>query len=323
MRKPNSLANWDASVAAYLINRRALGRIYKRVERVLRNLRKDLIAADVSDLTMPLFEQWRGKFRHLSATSRSEYERTVYNFCRYRRRSQPHCFLPDPLSLTRGKPARLPVILEPRDVARMLMLATKVKPARSSPLRPAVVRLAIVLLYTAGLRRGELSRLALGDVDAKAGVLRIRESKFHKSRWVPLSPSARRELQCYLKARLATQFDARSTAPLFCTRATRAYSVGGMDNCLIGFFKEANICNAEGRRPKLSEFRHSFAVGALLRWYETDADVQVSLPRLAMYMGHVSIVSTAYYLRWMPAVIARASKRFERTCASVVNGGAL
>jgi site-specific recombinase XerD len=68
--------------------------------------------------------------------------------------------------------------------------------------------------------------------------------------------------------------------------------------------------------------RHSFAVGALLRWYEKGADVQVELPRLAMYMGHVSIASTAYYLRLMPEVLQLASERFARSVPDLLEGGA-
>jgi integrase len=67
--------------------------------------------------------------------------------------------------------------------------------------------------------------------------------------------------------------------------------------------------------------RHSFAVGALLRWYDNDQDVQVQLPRLAMYMGHISIASTAYYLRVMPAVMQRASERFARSCPHLLERG--
>jgi len=48
----------------------------------------------------------------------------------------------------------------------------------------------------------------------------------------------------------------------------------------------------------------------------------VNLPKLALYLGHVSIVSTAYYLRWMPAVVARASERFGRAFGQVVERGA-
>ncbi len=76
-------------------------------------------------------------------------------------------------------------------------------PTPGSPLLPAVMRIAVVLLYTAGLRRGELLRLTLDDVEPRSGVLRIRESKFHKSRLVPLSPDARTELRRYLRKRLA------------------------------------------------------------------------------------------------------------------------
>ncbi|MGA2399685.1 MAG: tyrosine-type recombinase/integrase [Steroidobacteraceae bacterium] len=100
---------------------------------------------------------------------------------------------------------------------------------RSRPLRlhAQIMRFAIVLLYTAGLRRGEVIRLTLGDVDSNAGVLRIRDSKFHKSRWVPLSPSATRELQRYLRLRREAGFDCHPDAPLLCTfkgGATRAPS---------------------------------------------------------------------------------------------------
>jgi len=322
MRNPNRLARWDACVTAYLANRRSLGRIYNREESLLNRVRKEIVDAQACDLTQQLFDQWRGRFRDLSPNTRAVVERAVYNFCRYRRRSQPRCFLPDSTSLARSKPSPLPTLIEPDEVIRMLAAASAVKSVVHSPLRPAVLRFAIVLLYTSGLRRGELARLTLDDIDVHAGVLRIRESKFHKSRWVPLSLSARIELRRYLKVRQAAGFDTRPNAPLFCTRATRAYSTGGLDNCITNFFIAANIRNSKSRHPKISEFRHSFAVAALLRWYEVDADVQVNLPKLALYMGHASIISTAHYLRWMPAVVARASKRFEHVCATVVNGGA-
>jgi len=84
----------------------------------------------------------------------------------------------------------------------------------------------------------------------------------------------------------------------------------------------AGIRGSNGRCPRLQDFRHSFAVAALLRWYEADTEVQANLPKLSLYMGHVSIVSTAYYLRWMPDVVAKASERFGRACAGVLQGAA-
>ena len=147
-------------------------------------------------------------------------ERAVYKFCRYRRRSEPDCFLPDPNSFTRFQPMPLPRIIEREQVVRLLRYVSALMPTAREPLRPTALRLAILLLYTSGLRRGELVRLTLGDVDAQRGVLFIRESKFHKSRWVPLSPSSRSELRSYLDARERAGFDTprKSAAHLSRTR---------------------------------------------------------------------------------------------------------
>jgi integrase len=84
---------------------------------------------------------------------------------------------------------------------------------------------------------------------------------------------------------------------------------------------KADIRDSSGNRARVHDMRHSFAVGALRRWYETGADVQSNLPKLAMYMGHVSIVSTAHYLRCMPTVVALAGERFERSYARTIEGG--
>ncbi|MFK4529349.1 integrase [Bradyrhizobium japonicum] len=82
--------------------------------------------------------------------------------------------------LPRRCPHASPVTFGAADVARMLAAADRLAPTSTSPLRPAVIRLAVVPLYTAGLRRGELLRLTLADVDPRHGILQIRASKFHK-----------------------------------------------------------------------------------------------------------------------------------------------
>jgi integrase/recombinase XerD len=94
-----------------------------------------------------------------------------------------------------------------------------------------------------------------------------------------------------------------------------------LNEALHALFDAAGVRNSEGRCPRIQDIRHAFAVEALLRWYRSGADVQVLLPKLALYMGHVSIASTAYYLRRMPAVLARASERFEHSFGRLVQGG--
>jgi integrase/recombinase XerD len=155
-------------------------------------------------------------------------------------------------------------------------------------------------------------------------VLRIRASKFHKSRLVSLSTSACEELRRYLKLRSKTRHGTCPTAPLLFNgkRASSCYSGGGLGQAVYRLLIKADIRDSSGNRARVHDMRHSFAVAALRRWYEAESDVQSNLPKLALYMGHVSIVSTAYYLRHMPAVVSRAGERFERSYARMIEGGA-
>jgi len=313
----------DPVIEQYLQHWRALGRSYQHEERVLALLHQFMVAAGCTELDQELFTSWCLSHAKLTANVRLYRQRVVRNLCLYRQRIEPHCFVPDINLFPRPCPYMAPVIFGPVDVARMLAAASDLSPTANSPLRPAVMRLAIVLLYTAGLRRGELLRLTLGDADPVEGVLRIRESKFHKSRWVPLSRDAQRELRAYLKLRLAQPFSIEPRTPLLCncTRGFHGYTGTGLTYGINAILQAANVRSAEGRKPRIHDFRHSFAVQALLRWYRQGADVQSNLPKLAMYMGHVSIVSTAYYLRWIPEIAAAASDRFEASFGHLISGG--
>jgi integrase len=162
----------------------------------------------------------------------------------------------------------------------------------------------------------------MGDIEEGGIVLRIRESKFHKSRLVPLSPSASRELKDYLGKRHA--FGSEPSAPLLCTRfggCLHPYSHPGLYGAMKRLFDAAGVQDEHGRRPRVHDLRHSFAVQALIRWYQNGADVQSCLPKLALYMGHVSIESSAYYLHWVPTLQRLASHRFEQRFGHLVAGG--
>lgn len=220
----------DLVIEQYLQLRRALGRAYGTEERTLASLQRFLVAAGRTELDQEHFAGWCHSHAGLTGNVRRNRQRMVRNFCLYRQRTEPHCFVPDINHFPQPCPHAAPVIFGPTEVANMLAAAKKLIPAPNSPLRPPVMRLAIVLLYTAGLRRGELLRLTLADADPVQGVLRIRESKFHKSRFVPLSRDAQRELRVYLRQRLAPPFSVSPETPLLCNcaRGFRGYSGEGV-----------------------------------------------------------------------------------------------
>ena len=323
MSTSSRITPFAAMAARYIERQRALGRKYATEECVIASLCRFLSSIKATDLDLACFEAWCSTFTALNANVRRNRQRMVRNLCLYRRRTEPDCFVPDLNRFPRPCPYEAPRIFSPSDVARMLVATRRLKPTHGSPLMPAVLRLAVVLLYTAGLRRGELLRLSLQDVDVEAGVLRIRESKFRKSRFVPLSQDARHELRAYLRQRLAPPFDRSPASALLCnrTRGLRGYTGTGLSYGIQALFAAADVHDRDGRRPRVHDFRHVFALQALLRWYRAGLDVQSSLPKLAMYMGHVSIVSTAYYLRWIPEIAEVASTRFERHCGRWLKGG--
>ena len=143
----------------------------------------------------------------------------------------------------------------------MLAVADQLAATPQGPLRPAVVRIAVVLLYTSGLRIGELTRLVIGDVDIERGVLHIRESKFHRSRFVPLSRDAQRELQKYLGPRLSlpTYTDSNSALLCSCSNGFRGYSTGGLREAIQNVFRIAKVFGSDGHIPRVHDMRHNSA----------------------------------------------------------------
>jgi integrase/recombinase XerD len=308
------------SVAKWLAHQRALGRRYDSAAWILHNLERFVVTQlHVSDLDQAGFVSWCESWRELSATTRRGRQLIVRKFCLYRQRTEPGCFVPNPLYFARQCPYRPPLIITPEQVAQMLAVADTLSPTNNSPLLPAIMRLAVVILYTAGLRRGELVRLNLNDVDLRAGLIRIHASKFHKSRLVPLSSDARTAMRTYLRQRLTQPFPGGPNTPLLCNHVNdyRRYTGGGLGQAIARLFIAAKVVDREGRRPRVQDLRHSFAVQALIRWYQAGGDVQSNLPRLAMYMGHVSIISTAHYLHFIPQVRELASERFEAAFGNI------
>lgn len=310
------------TIERYLCLKRALGREYQSVDNVYRDLDRWLleIYPMQPDLTAESFLGWTHSLMHLSSGVRRNRMRVVRNLCLYRRRSHPGCFVPDKAQFPPKHQPIEPHIFTPAEILRLLDSTATLPPTLGSPLRSQTFRLATVLLYTTGLRRGELVRLTLGDYDPRDRTLLIRESKFHKSRLLPLSDDGVHELEAYLTARQSAGVALGPKLPLLWNRARggNPYTGTGLGQGFRYLFAQAQIRTAKGNLPRVHDLRHAFAVNALLRWYRAGVDVQARLPCLATYMGHVSIVSTHYYLRFVEELAAAASERFARLCAGLV-----
>lgn len=172
-------------------------------------------------------------------------------------------------------------------------------------------RTLIGLLAVTGMRTGEACRLDRGDVDLAEAILTIRDSKFGKSRQVPIHPSTTAALREYARLRERSGPMAKTAGFFVSTRGTRL-DEHNLSKIFTRLVQTANIpAEAGGRRPWLHDFRHSLATATLLDWYQQGIDVQARIPLLSTYLGHADPKSTYWYLTGTPQLLALAAARLD------------
>ncbi len=208
---------------------------------------------------------------------------------------------------------RKPHIYSPADVQRMLEIARSY-PSPRAPLRPLSLRAMLLLAYCAGLRRSELARLDLGDVDLRSGTITIRETKFFKTRILPLPDTVMAELRTYIDARRRAGAPQDPQSGLFWqTQGNGRYGSAAIAWLLVDILRRAGLKPGIGTGrtgPRLHDLRHSMVVNRMLQWYRSGINPQDRLPFLATYLGHRDINSTLVYITVTQDLMQEASERF-------------
>jgi integrase/recombinase XerD len=177
-----------------------------------------------------------------------------------------------------------------------------------SPLRAATYRTLIGLLAASGLRVGEAIKLDCSDVDWAEDVLLIRESKFGKSRMVPLHTTSMEALSDY--ARLRDELQPRPAEPsFFVSLVGKRLLYAVVSHTFRRLIDDAGIGAGAPSPPRLHDMRHTFAVRCLLGWYRDGDNVQAKIPSLSTYLGHREPASTYWYLSAAPELLALAAAR--------------
>lgn len=315
------------SIRHYIETKRALGRAYTREENVLLHwdgfLHRQYGRAPI--VTPSMFRGWIETISHVKATDRRNRMRIVRNFLLFHSRQHPRTHIPDVMTFPKPVPPKTPRLVSAAEMAKVLATATSLPPSHQNPIRAETIRLALVLLFCCGLRRGELLRMKIKHFDAPNKVLCIEATKFHKSRVVPLTDSVAEEVNRYLAVRRRRRITTGSDAFLFWSHNPIAeedcYSAQALaDNWQI-LCSAAGVVDEQGKPPRIHDLRHSFAIEALCRWYQQGIDVQSKLVHLATYMGHVSPASTHYYLRLSPDLRQAASQRFNQYASQLFDSG--
>lgn len=230
----------------------------------------------------------------------------VRGFAGYLQATDPATEVPSTGSLpVRRRP--IPYLYSDTDIAALMAAARTLR----RPLSAATYETIIGLLDVTGMRIGEAIRLDRVDVSFPDALLTIRDSKFGKSRQLPIQPSTVTALRRYARRR-----DALSPAPaepsFFVHPAGNRLCYNSVQAMFHTLVRRAGLAaRSPGPHPRLHGLRHSFAVATLAGWYRDGLDVGSRLPLLATWLGHADPKWTYWYLTASPELLRLASERLE------------
>jgi integrase/recombinase XerD len=235
----------------------------------------------------------------------------VRGFLSFLRASAPETEIPDQRLLASTR-RPLPYLFTPAEIAKLLEGGAMMKPQDS--LRPILWRTLLGLLASTGLRVGEALRLKIGDVLLLADPphLRIIETKFRKSRLVPLHPATAQHLRHYEEQRKRLGYGALSDY-FFISESGNSLR----PTCVWLSFRRLTrrlgiLPRDGGRNPSLHCLRHTFAIERLREWHRLGMDVQALIPNLSVYLGHLGPEETYWYLTATPELLTAAAEKFQR-----------
>lgn len=307
----------QARIAQYLAERRRLGFELDSMGHALYRFARYVAAVGHRGaLTVDLMAAWarQGKGGEGTRATSARLLHQLRPFTRWLRQFEPATEVPEE-AIFGAIPGRVaPHIYRDDEIVQLLHAAGRIGPPGS--LRGMVMQALFGLIACTGLRISEALALSDGDVDLKAGVLTICQSKFGKSRLVPLHSSAVQALARYRMQRTC-QVPMTTEMPFFI--GTRGRLLGQplgerqAHRVFDQLRKQLGWVNRGGHgTPRIHDLRHSFAVHRLLMWHEQGVDVGQRMLALSTYLGHTKISNTYWYLSGVPELMELAGRRFER-----------
>jgi integrase/recombinase XerD len=305
--------NVDELVTHYVAFRRALGEKCMTIESILRAFGRavgpqapvaHIEAQTVSaflDSRGPVTSGWFGKYRALKGFFRFAISRGHLTEA------------PLPKALPKPPPPFVPYVYTRDEIRRLLEAIPSAQDYRTL-IELDTLRAILLLLYGAGLRVGEALALSVADVDLPNALITVRDTKFFKSRLVPIGSQLAGVLTAYARRRAAAHPGNGTERRFFIGRRGAAIQVQTMDDTFERLRDRAGVRRSDGARyqPRLHDMRHSFAVHRLIQWYQQGADVQRLLYYLSVYLGHVHIRHTQIYLTMTADLLQQAGLRFEQ-----------
>jgi integrase/recombinase XerC len=262
-------------------------------------------------LTQELIVGWaREHVKRTSAVTAARRLECVRPFVAYYRQFEPASEIPPLGILGRGHRRLVPHIYTDQEVVQLLQATNCLTP--HDGLRPLTYRTLFGLIAATGLRLSEALNLTIGDVELTTSALTVRQTKFRKSRCLPLHTSVVQALGSFRQSRdrcLATDLG----MPFFVSQAGAALPRRTVENVFLRMQPHLGWQpRGDYPVPRIHDLRHTFAVRRLQRWREEDQSIDHALFWLCTYLGHAKISDTYWYLTGVPELMDSIGTRFER-----------
>lgn len=289
----------------YLVLRRSLGFKLQTQESRLRNFVEFAQARGEHHVTSKLAVEWAN--HQCGPATWSSRLSTIRSFARHLKVDDPRTEIP-PSGIFPPQRRPRPYIYSDEEIADLL--ATMLKLHLGS-FRRLTYHYFFGLLAATGLRFSEAARLLREDADLETGTLTIRETKFGKSRIVPLHPSATAALRRYSTDRDVCLIR-RGSQFFFTGDRGRGLNHANPQFSFILWTRKAGLRDLTGTEgPRIHDLRHTFAVRTLLAWYRSGDDIERRLPELSTYLGHTYVRDTYWYLTAHPDLLEQAKLRLD------------
>lgn len=297
-------------VNEYLKLRRSLGfQMRHQSEILLKFARHMKTSNEYGPLTIEAALSWANK-PHLSRSTRAKRLSALRCFARYLAARDDETEIPGRALVPKVCFRQQPHLYSPQELEELLAATDRLQP--QYPVKRLLYRTLFGLLACTGLRISESLKLNGEHIDLQQGVLRVEQTKFKKSRLVPLHPTATQALQDYAQARYG-RLDVHDDSPFFInkqgsrlTYCAVRWNFSWLRN-LLGWTHG----NGDWPRPRIHDLRHTFACQRFLDWYRRGEDVHHLIAALSTYLGHGKVTDTYWYLTSTPDLLAIAGSRFE------------
>jgi integrase/recombinase XerD len=301
------MTDFSSAVDDYLKTRRAMGYKLAQDGRLLHQFANHLHAIGAEHLTITDALGWATAGDDAASAWRAGRLTIVRSFARYLIAFDPVTEIPPVGLLAEPSHRVVPHIYSDEELARLIEEAGRLAPEH----RADTYQTLIGLIAVTGMRVGEIVRLDRDDVDLHDGIITIRNTKFGKSRQVPVHPTTIEALRDYAGRRDLRRPTPKSPSFFTSSIGTRLLR----DNISTVFprlVKAGGVTAPPGRRrPRAHDLRHTFAVRCVIGWYRAGLDVHQRLPLLSTYLGHVDPATTYWYLSAVPELIELVADRLD------------